>query len=264
MPTRPPALTFPDRDALVDHVASITPWPPHPAEPFVGGRTAAERPASSNLTLRTVSEPPGRAVTRSHPTSDTASSRWGRPHPRVREHGNPERFEKFTKSCVARLLARIYRAHPERIWNSIEPYKTGWSEAEHASVPPMMSQRQTGGINAFIHTLRETGYLHNHARMYRRRTSCTGDAPPGSRSAMDAQSPAGRRPRQQQPRGSGWPAPSAASRTSSTWPMFEVHGEVRHRPETNDPGRIPRRVVGVPSPTGREAHERTPLSTRMR
>lgn len=167
-------LTFPDRDALVDHVASISPWlTPTSPSPFVGGRAAAQsrlRIIQPQRYARSRNHLDG-AVTRLSPYIRHGILTLGevRTHA-VREHGNPERFEKFIQELAWRdYWQRIYRAHPERIWNSIEPYKTGWSEAEYASVLPddvVQGQTDCACINAFIHTLRETGYLHNHARMY--------------------------------------------------------------------------------------------------
>ena len=165
---------FKDRAELVGHVASIAPWlSARSASPIRGGRAAAH----SRLKLI---EPLRYARTRNH--LDGAVTRLS-PYIRhgllslavvrdeaVRIAGNPERIEKFIQELAWRdYWQRIYAAHPERIWNSIEPYKTGWSENDYrADVPDdiLHGGTEVACINAFIHTLQATGYLHNHARMY--------------------------------------------------------------------------------------------------
>ena len=165
---------FDDRTALVTHVASIAPWlTPTAPSPFVGGRQAAESRLHVIRPLRY-------ARTRNH--LDGAVTRLS-PYIRhgiltlaevrrhaIAAHGNPERFEKFIQELAWRdYWQRIYRAHPEWVWSSVEPYKTGWSEAEYAhELPVDVAEGRTDSacINAFISTLTETGYLHNHARMY--------------------------------------------------------------------------------------------------
>lgn len=167
-------LQFTDRAALVDHVARISPWlTPTAPSPFAGGRQAA--------TLRLEAIQPRRyARTRNH--IDGAVTRLSpyirhgiltldevRSHA-IAQHGDPERFEKFIQELAWRdYWQRIYAAHPERIWNNIEPYKTGWSEDEYTqdmAEDIVTGQTDCACINAFIRRLEETGYLHNHARMY--------------------------------------------------------------------------------------------------
>lgn len=63
----------------------------------------------------------------------------------------------------------LYRAAPELVWQDIEPYKTGYSPDDYRDVlPDDITAGQTGVavIDSFISTLTETGYLHNHARLY--------------------------------------------------------------------------------------------------
>lgn len=165
---------FKDRAELVGHVASIAPWlPARSASPIIGGRAAAE------ACLRRL-DPLRYARTRNH--LDGAVSKLS-PYIRhgvlslaavrdeaVRIAGNPERIEKFIQELAWRdYWQRIYAAHPDRIWHSIEPYKTGWSEEEYCDDLPNDIENATTDvacINAFINTLQTTGYLHNHARMY--------------------------------------------------------------------------------------------------
>lgn len=165
---------FDTRADLVDHVASISPWLERTEpSPFIGGRTEA------NARLEAI-QPLRYARTRNH--LDGAVTRLS-PYIRhgvltlraVRAHaiqgcGDPKRFEKFVQELAWRdYWQRIYRAHPDWIWHSIEPYKTGWFEEDYQSDLPIDiadGHTDSACINAFIHTLKDTGYLHNHARMY--------------------------------------------------------------------------------------------------
>ena len=166
--------TFESRDALVAHVASLASWlPESPPSPFEGGRRAAE------ARLGTVA-PERYARTRNH--LDGAVTRLS---PYIR-HGivslrevyevvvarvdAPQRAEKLIQELAWRdYWQRVYDAHPEWIWNDVEPYKTGFSARDYAeSLPDDIKTGHTGVacIDHFIHTLLTTGYLHNHARMY--------------------------------------------------------------------------------------------------
>ena len=155
-------------------MASISPWLERTEpSPFIGGRTEA------NARLEAI-QPLRYARTRNH--LDGAVTRLS-PYIRhgvltlraVRAHaiqgcGDPKRFEKFVQELAWRdYWQRIYRAHPDWIWHSIEPYKTGWFEEDYQSDLPIDiadGHTDSACINAFIHTLKDTGYLHNHARMY--------------------------------------------------------------------------------------------------
>ena len=64
-----------------------------------------------------------------------------------------------------RLFARIGSG----IWRDREPYKTGFNADEYtAELPDDVREGRTGlaCIDAFGRQLRETGYLHNHARLW--------------------------------------------------------------------------------------------------
>ena len=169
LPTR-----FRNREELVGHVASIAPWAtPVSPSPFVGGQTAA-------VARLECIEPVRYGRTRNH--LDGAVSRLS-PYIRhgilslnrvrteaIRKVGNPERMEKFIQELAWRdYWQRVYAVHPDWIWNSIEPYKTGWTEGDYGEVLPTdiaTGCTDAACINAFIQTLQATGYLHNHARMY--------------------------------------------------------------------------------------------------
>ena len=84
--------------------------------------------------------------------------------------GDPKQAEKFIQELAWRdYWQRIYLAHPDRVWTDVESYKTGFDAAEYdAELPADIAAGETGVacIDQFIATLVETGYLHNHARMY--------------------------------------------------------------------------------------------------
>ncbi len=63
---------------------------------------------------------------------------------------------------------RAYEEYGDRIWEDIEPYKTGWTAEQYSKkLPDDIREGRTGTpMDQFIHELYETGYLHNHARMW--------------------------------------------------------------------------------------------------
>jgi len=141
--------------------------------PMAGGRKAAER------ALATI-DPVAYAASRNH--LDGAVTRLS-PYLRhgilsldeVRNHAlakvaDPRQAEKFIQELAWRdYWQRIYLAHPDRIWNDVEVYKTGFDASEYdTELPADVVEARTGVacIDQFIAMLHETGYLHNHARMY--------------------------------------------------------------------------------------------------
>ncbi len=64
---------------------------------------------------------------------------------------------------------RLYAQMGDVIWQDQEPYKTGYSARQYASeLPDDIAEGTTGRvcIDSFSTEMRETGYLHNHARMW--------------------------------------------------------------------------------------------------
>lgn len=64
---------------------------------------------------------------------------------------------------------RVYAEIGDGIWQDREPYKTGFRAQEYArELPQDVADSTTGSacIDAFSRELRDTGYLHNHARMW--------------------------------------------------------------------------------------------------
>jgi len=138
-----------------------------------GGRRAAERALAAI-------DPVAYAASRNH--LDGAVTRLS-PYLRhgilsldeVRNHAlasvaDPRQAEKFIQELAWRdYWQRIYLAHPDCIWNDVESYKTGFDASEYETeLPADVIEARTGVacIDQFIGMLYETGYLHNHARMY--------------------------------------------------------------------------------------------------
>lgn len=78
--------------------------------------------------------------------------------------------EKFVNELAWRdYFQRVYREKGADIWTDIEAYKTGFAPHEYADgLPADIQAGQTGVcfIDDFIAELYQTGYLHNHARMW--------------------------------------------------------------------------------------------------
>jgi deoxyribodipyrimidine photo-lyase len=78
--------------------------------------------------------------------------------------------EKFINELAWRdYWQRVYRKFGDGIWHDREPYKTGFTAAQYARTLPHDIDEGTTGlacIDAFSADLRQTGYLHNHVRMW--------------------------------------------------------------------------------------------------
>ena len=64
---------------------------------------------------------------------------------------------------------RVFARIGERIWDDLEPYKTGLAASDYADdLPEGVAAGATGlaCMDSFARELRETGHLHNHARMW--------------------------------------------------------------------------------------------------
>ena len=161
-----------DRQAAVDFVKTHASWAKGQPSPICGGRSEAQ------VRLNKV-DAPSYSKTRNH--LDGAVSQLS---PYIR-HGvissNDVRnhiLEAFSKNQSERFLQqlawrdywqRLYRQHPDWIWNNVEDYKTGFNPDDYADdLPDDIVSGETGiaAIDHFIQTLTQTGWLHNHARLY--------------------------------------------------------------------------------------------------
>jgi deoxyribodipyrimidine photo-lyase len=83
---------------------------------------------------------------------------------------NPDDAEKLIQELAWRdYWQRLYAEKGDGIWQDQEEYKTGYAAEVYATQLPADVEQGTTGmvcIDSFSHELRETGYLHNHARMW--------------------------------------------------------------------------------------------------
>ena len=83
---------------------------------------------------------------------------------------DPQQIEKFIQELAWRdYWQRIYQQHPNYVWDDIESYKTGFQADEYEDeLPEDIATANTGVacIDQFIKILLQTGYMHNHTRMY--------------------------------------------------------------------------------------------------
>ncbi len=83
---------------------------------------------------------------------------------------HPHHVSKFITELAWRdYYQRLYHQMGDDIWKDREPYKTGFDAAAYREdLPADIPGGQTGlaCMDAFARELSETGYLHNHARMW--------------------------------------------------------------------------------------------------
>lgn len=164
---------FSDRIALVSYVKTLAPWASGTHSPMVGGKEEAA------MKLANI-DPIAYANTRNFGNGKITHLS---PYIRhgilslneVRNHAltqcsEPVQIGKFIQELGWRdFWQRVYAAHPVWAWQDVEPYKTGFSASDYADdLPDDIASGTTGiaCIDAFIHDLLTTGYIHNHARMY--------------------------------------------------------------------------------------------------
>jgi deoxyribodipyrimidine photo-lyase len=176
MPVKPEPKDFKARQDLIDHVMMLSPHVKSDdviASPIRGGRIAAHEKLAQI-------KPQSYGRTRNFLNGDvTYLSSYIRHgivslnevRNKALETSDAEKdIEKFIQELTWRdFWQHLYRAHPEWIWNDIEPYKTGFGRDDYADdLPEDIAQGRTGVacIDQFIKILLETGYMHNHTRMY--------------------------------------------------------------------------------------------------
>ena len=164
---------FKDRAELIAYVKNLAPWSTGGASPIQGGRDAAFH-ALNNI------DPIGYAQTRNfgdgkvtklspyvhHGIIDLNTIR----NHALRKCSEPFQITKFIQELGWRdFWQRVAEKHPDWIWRDIEQYKTGFTAEDYASDLPediVNGKTNVACINHFIKDLIETGYVHNHARLY--------------------------------------------------------------------------------------------------
>jgi deoxyribodipyrimidine photo-lyase len=164
--------TFSDRASLIAYVKEMSPWAAGEVSPILGGYSAMKERLDQ---LDPVTYGRNRNYLDGAVSKLSAYIRHGVITLRevldeAKKKGSPEEIYKFVQELAWRdHWQRIYKAHPEWIWEDIEPYKTGYKAHEYAfDLPDEIKEGKTkvACIDHFCKTLIETGYLHNHARMY--------------------------------------------------------------------------------------------------
>ena len=166
---------FADRAALIAHVKAISPSLADDdvaVSPYRGGRSAGveKLQAVDALGYGVSRNYLDGAVTRLSPYIRHAIVTLDEARNLALEQGAPKQIEKFVQELAWRdFWQRVYKQNPDWIWHDVEPYKTGFTADDYADALPddiAAAQTDCAAINHFITTLVETGYLHNHARMY--------------------------------------------------------------------------------------------------
>src|SRR5579883_2356378 len=132
---------FGSRDDLIAFVASISPGIEQAeASPIKGGAQEAERKLAAIDPMRygrTRNFLDGK-VTRLSPYIRHGVISLNRVRNEALERApSPDAIEKFIQELAWRdFWQRVYRAHPDWIWQDIEPYKTGFQPHDYADTLP--------------------------------------------------------------------------------------------------------------------------------
>ena len=164
---------FKTRDDLIGHVKRIAPWASGDVSPMIGGRHEAEKRLNQIDPIhygQTRNFGDGK-VTKLSPYIHHGVLSLNE----VRNHAlkmgdHPEQVTKFIQELAWRdFWKRVAEAHPEWLWHDAEAYKTGYEADDYAdNLPEDIEKGVTGvaSIDHFIGDLIDTGYVHNHGRMY--------------------------------------------------------------------------------------------------
>lgn len=180
-PLRPLQKTFASRDAMRAYISALSRGEGTGEDAGTAGRASPiEGGRAAGLAALALVDPPAYAASRNH--LDGAVSRLSAyirhgvlSLDEVRNHAldvvdNAKQAEKFIQELAWRdYWQRIYAARPDMIWHDVEAYKTGFDASEYDdNLPDDVTAARTGVacIDAFIVELLDTGYLHNHARLY--------------------------------------------------------------------------------------------------
>ncbi|MDC1428145.1 hypothetical protein N8156_05505 [Rhodospirillaceae bacterium] len=164
---------FISRQELINHVKILAPWAHGEASDIAGGRKHAEArlkkidPIDYGKTRNFGSG----AVTRLSPYINHGVISLSE----VRNYV----LSSVTSSGIATKLIqelawrdfwqRVATSHPDWLWTDVEPYKTGFIANDYSGFLPediLTGNTKVSCIDTFIKELINTGYVHNHARMY--------------------------------------------------------------------------------------------------
>ncbi|MBF2098773.1 MAG: deoxyribodipyrimidine photo-lyase [Gloeomargaritaceae cyanobacterium C42_A2020_066] len=164
---------FASRDDLIAYVQAQFPAAAGPASPTLGGvqpardRLAQIQPQVYGTTRNDLDG----AVTHlspylRHGVVSLAQVR----RTALAKAGRPADAEKLLQQLAWRdYWQRLYRVWGEGIWQDREPYKTGFTAEDYATVLPENLEAGATGwacMDHFSQDLQTLGYLHNHARLW--------------------------------------------------------------------------------------------------
>lgn len=164
---------FNNREDLIAYVKELAPWAKGERSYIQGGRQKAETKLNAMDPIayaRTRNFGNGK-ITRLSPyiQHGILSLNEVRNHA-LKQCSEPVQITKLIQELAWRdFWQHVLVRHPQWAWESVEPYKTGFAEADYADeLPEDIALGKTGVacIDAFIQELIHTGYIHNHARMY--------------------------------------------------------------------------------------------------
>lgn len=164
---------FATRDELKQYLREQFPDAPGDLSETPGGRRAAERalihiqPERYGATRNYLDG----AVTRLSPYLRHGVVSLAEVRERGREQaGGLSRIFKFVQELAWRdYYRRVHHAVGDGVWADREPYKTGWETEQYArEFPDDLERGETGlhCMDSFARELGDTGYLHNHVRMW--------------------------------------------------------------------------------------------------
>ena len=168
---------FADRDDLISYLRQQFPQAANVDDHVtdtIGGRQAAEERLHDAKLGRAYSKTRNfidGAVTRLSPYIRYGVLGLAEVRDYALEHAtNVDEVEKFINELGWRdFFQRKYIEVGDDIWEDQEPWKTGFNEHDYADeLPDDIREARTGVqfIDDFARELHETGYLHNHARMW--------------------------------------------------------------------------------------------------
>lgn len=165
--------TFHTRSELISHVQKLCPWAQGNASSIKGGSLQAK------AQLHTL-DPIDYGKTRNYGSGSVSRLSPYITHGiidlnTVRNHAialcdQPTQAFKFIQELAWRdFWQQVAKHHPMWIWQDVEDYKTGFKASDYQNTLPediALAKTDCACINAFIKELIETGYIHNHSRMY--------------------------------------------------------------------------------------------------
>jgi deoxyribodipyrimidine photo-lyase len=165
---------FENREELAAYIAAeFADLPGQGFGSFVGGRQAAEQALAEIQPIKYASN---RNFLDGKVTKLSMYLRHGiLSLAEVRDHAvslvrDPVQITKFVQELAWRdYYQRVYDSIGEGIWKDRESYKTGFQARDYeAEIPADVPNSQTGlaCMDGFVTDLIETGYMHNHARMW--------------------------------------------------------------------------------------------------